>query len=283
MQTIGTILQFVKARQVRKAERFLILCRHWNQIFPDNLANNCQPVSLKNKTLVLTVSGPVWRHKLSLEKAEILKQVNKYKILIDDVEFVLSSPKETLRLKAEHSPAVKPTQPPKPVQEPAQEQSLEKIAEKLKQQSQKIAQKRQEKGWQKCAKCAKLYPGGKNACPSCSVKEEEAAVALVRQGLRETPWARYENSGLKTKIAEKKFHAVKEQLLAETRDGLAFYVLHPDQRKDQRDIDRQIRQYVSLRTGVSPAEMTNEIIRKTLGSKFTDILNGKNIQKTERK
>lgn len=48
----------------------------WGEIVGDSIANNTEPMSVKNGTMVIKTTNPVWKQELQIQKTEIIKKLN---------------------------------------------------------------------------------------------------------------------------------------------------------------------------------------------------------------
>ena len=66
---------------------------NWEQLAGKHLAPHCRPHSIKEGQLRIVVESPVWMHKLSYLKWDLLLRINRMagKELVSDVFFILAS------------------------------------------------------------------------------------------------------------------------------------------------------------------------------------------------
>ncbi len=72
---------------------------NWEQIVGVHLARHCRPHNIKDNQLRIAVQSPVWMHKLSYQKWDLLRRINYMagKELVSDVFFVLEADEDALR------------------------------------------------------------------------------------------------------------------------------------------------------------------------------------------
>ncbi len=70
----------------------------WEQLAGEHLAKHCRPHSIKDGQLRIIVESPVWMHKLSYLKWDLLLRINRMagKELVSDAFFVLAPDEDTL-------------------------------------------------------------------------------------------------------------------------------------------------------------------------------------------
>ncbi|HEX71872.1 MAG TPA: DUF721 domain-containing protein [Candidatus Hydrogenedentes bacterium] len=70
----------------------------WEALAGRHLAKHCRPHSIKNGQLRVVVESPVWMHKLSYLKWDLLLRINRMagKALVCDAFFVLASDEDAL-------------------------------------------------------------------------------------------------------------------------------------------------------------------------------------------
>lgn len=80
---------FIKEYKPKKKSAQLKLLEVWSDIMPKQAQNYAQPVIIKNKTLIVTVSNSAWLHQLTIKKNGILKKVKHYlgNDEVDDIRF----------------------------------------------------------------------------------------------------------------------------------------------------------------------------------------------------
>ncbi len=71
---------------------------HWEELTGKHLAKHCRPHSIKKGQLRIIVESPVWMHKLSYLKWDLLLRINRMagKELVSDAFFVLASDEDAL-------------------------------------------------------------------------------------------------------------------------------------------------------------------------------------------
>ena len=71
---------------------------HWEKLIGKHLAAHCRPHSIKDGQLRIIVESPVWMHKLSYLKWDLLLRINRMagKELVSDAFFVLASDEDAL-------------------------------------------------------------------------------------------------------------------------------------------------------------------------------------------
>ena len=272
MTQLSEVITKIKSGQIARARRFLRIQKYWNEGFSSNLTNNCQPVTVRSQVLVLASANSVWTHKLFMEKAEILKQVSTFDKTIKDVQFTVSSPKEIKGLREEfllsaNALSAQSQEPPKNKPQTVAE-ALELVIEKDRQ----IKEKRTKEGWQNCPQCARLFQGKNTVCLDCSLKLQAFEETKIFQRLREVPWTQYETNKNELKVGKRTFIGIKEILKSELKEHLFAIAYGREKNIKKSQVRKMIRDYVSLKTGMSPAEMNDSLIRQTLGKRFSDKL-----------
>lgn len=63
------------------------ITKHWENIFGNILAKVCIPTKIKDKTLFVIVKNHSWIQELIFSKSSIIKNMNKYNIIIKDIKF----------------------------------------------------------------------------------------------------------------------------------------------------------------------------------------------------
>ncbi|MCK5863285.1 MAG: DUF721 domain-containing protein [Candidatus Hydrogenedentes bacterium] len=71
---------------------------HWEKLTGKHLGKHCRPHSIKDGKLRIIVESPVWMHKLSYLKWDLLLRINRMagKELVSDAFFVLASDEDAL-------------------------------------------------------------------------------------------------------------------------------------------------------------------------------------------
>ncbi|MFH1094084.1 MAG: DUF721 domain-containing protein [Candidatus Omnitrophota bacterium] len=67
--------QFLKEHNNTGASLQSEIIEKWQQIMPDKAGEHTKPITIKNKTLIIAVSNSAWLHHVTLEKMEILKNI----------------------------------------------------------------------------------------------------------------------------------------------------------------------------------------------------------------
>ena len=71
---------------------------HWEELAGTHLAKHCRPHSIKEEVLRIIVESPVWMHKISYLKWDLLLRINRMagKELVSDTYLVLASDEDEL-------------------------------------------------------------------------------------------------------------------------------------------------------------------------------------------
>jgi len=48
----------------------------WGEIVGDSISKNTEPMSIKNGTMIIKTTNPVWKQELQIQKAEIIEKLN---------------------------------------------------------------------------------------------------------------------------------------------------------------------------------------------------------------
>ena len=48
----------------------------WGEIVGDSISKNTEPMSIKNGTMIIKTTNPVWKQELQIQKTEIIKKLN---------------------------------------------------------------------------------------------------------------------------------------------------------------------------------------------------------------
>ena len=61
----------------------------WGETVGNKISKNTEPMSVKNGTLVIKTTNPVWKQELQIQKIEIIKKLNKRlkKNIIKEIRF----------------------------------------------------------------------------------------------------------------------------------------------------------------------------------------------------
>jgi predicted nucleic acid-binding Zn ribbon protein len=77
MQHIQAAIQnFLKKSGLNSGVEQQKALKLWGEIVGDSISKNTEPVSVKNGTLVIKTTNPVWKQELQIQKAEIIKKLN---------------------------------------------------------------------------------------------------------------------------------------------------------------------------------------------------------------
>ena len=77
MQHIQTAIQnFLKKSGLNSGVEQQRALKLWGEIVGDSISKNTEPVSVKNGTMVIKTTNPVWKQELQIQKTEIIKKLN---------------------------------------------------------------------------------------------------------------------------------------------------------------------------------------------------------------
>lgn len=96
---IGAILKKMqKTTPLGKNLEQAKIWEHWEELVGKHLAAHCRPHSIKEGNLRIIVESPVWMHKLSYLKWDLLLRINRMagKELVSDAFLILASDEDTL-------------------------------------------------------------------------------------------------------------------------------------------------------------------------------------------
>ncbi|MFC1477833.1 DciA family protein [Candidatus Margulisiibacteriota bacterium] len=273
MRQLKPILSKTKNKNIKRAEQYLRLFHIWNTSFSSNLTNNCQPIKIYGPVLVLATSSPVWTHKLFGSKQEIIKQLKDLKMSVKEIQFSVSTPAGIRKIKEQFQEENDVPGIVEPEAGSIQIKTLKQVTASIIDKAGKIKEKRSKDGWKICPNCGRLYNGLSSNCLLCDTDIEKEKTAQVVKLLQEVPWTRYEDNQLKNVVDNKTFIRIKENLLSNLKDQL-YYIAFCNDKAGKARTRKIVCDYISLRTGMSPREMTDVLIRKTLGKKLADALLG---------
>ena len=69
--------QFLKEHDKKGDIPQSLIVQKWTEIMPKGAEAYTKPVSIKNKTLIITVSNSAWLYQITLKKENILKKIKK--------------------------------------------------------------------------------------------------------------------------------------------------------------------------------------------------------------
>ena len=77
MQHIQTAIQnFLKKSGLNSGVEQQRALKLWGEIVGESISKNTEPMSVKNGTLVIKTTNPVWKQELQIQKSEIIKKLN---------------------------------------------------------------------------------------------------------------------------------------------------------------------------------------------------------------
>ena len=77
MQHIQAAIQnFLKKSGLNSGVEQQKALKLWGEIVGHSISKNTEPVSVKNGTLVIKTTNPVWKQELQIQKTEIIKKLN---------------------------------------------------------------------------------------------------------------------------------------------------------------------------------------------------------------
>ncbi|MFA7691908.1 MAG: DUF721 domain-containing protein [Candidatus Hydrogenedentes bacterium] len=91
-QPIGDILQkMLDTTTLGENLEQAKIWEHWEELTGKHLAAHCKPVNIKEGQLRITVESPVWMHKISYIKWDLIQRINRMagKEIVSDVYFLL--------------------------------------------------------------------------------------------------------------------------------------------------------------------------------------------------
>jgi len=261
------------------------LQKDWAQIIGGELAQQCLPEKIAQKTLWLSTSSPAWGQQLHFYQTQLLEKVNVYlKRRVVERIYLVSG--ERTKDKAEEAAERLPLSDVEIVQKRAELGELkdEGLRESLARLWAKAVRffKQRPQGLV-CKKCGQAYRGTHpKLCQTCEEDVRQAKKRKVAGLLSETPWATF--SSLKTElksIGEDSFLEIKDELRRRKHDtvlrGIFNYLDRPEPRNKSR-LQQQILEYVELRSGLTPDKINDKIIQETLGSRKVRLLKLKGVK-----
>ena len=77
MQHIQTAIQnFLKNSGLKSGVEQQKALKLWGEVVGDKISKNTEPISVKNGTLLIKTTSPVWKQELQIQKTEIIKKLN---------------------------------------------------------------------------------------------------------------------------------------------------------------------------------------------------------------
>ena len=90
MQHIQVAIQnFLKKSGLNSGVEQQEALKIWGETVGNKISKNTEPMSVKNGTLVIKTTNPVWKQELQIQKIEIIKKLNKRlkKNIIKEIRF----------------------------------------------------------------------------------------------------------------------------------------------------------------------------------------------------
>lgn len=86
------LADFLKGQKQIETPQTIIM-RHWGEIISESAALEAKPILIKNRVLVITVSNSALLHKLTFQKKEICRNIEKFlnSKVIKDVRFKIGN------------------------------------------------------------------------------------------------------------------------------------------------------------------------------------------------
>ena len=77
MQHIQTAIQnFLKNSGLKSGVEQQKALKLWGEAVGNKISKNTKPISVKNGTLLIKTTNPVWKQELQIQKTEIIKKLN---------------------------------------------------------------------------------------------------------------------------------------------------------------------------------------------------------------
>ena len=90
MQHIQTAIQnFLKKSGLKSGVEQQKALKLWGEAVGNKISKNTKPISVKNGTLLIKTTNPVWKQELQIQKTEIIKKLNNKikKNIIKEIRF----------------------------------------------------------------------------------------------------------------------------------------------------------------------------------------------------
>ncbi len=90
MQHIQTAIQnFLKKSGLKSGVEQQKALKLWDEAVGKKISKNTKPISVKNGTLLIKTTNPVWKQELQIQKTEIIKKLNNKikKNIIKEIRF----------------------------------------------------------------------------------------------------------------------------------------------------------------------------------------------------
>lgn len=281
MEALGDILKGLLAAQpgFREAWALVRLEKSWINIAGPELAKYVWVADLRRGVLFLEVSNPAWATQTHFYKETILEKIKQQ---IPEAEVL-----DIKTRVAEQRPVGEAQLTEKEIK--PDEDITVRIASLLEgldpdsevyQEMQTVLKKYMR--WQDqdirpiCPLCGQRYQGTEAICINCKNEDLEEKDRLVVDYLSEAPWSRYADvlqDGLG--IAEDHYHRVKEKLIARKHDklqALYFEYTKTPTTKLKAVLEKEVLAFVMLKTGLSPGQLTETVIKQYINSRLYALL-----------
>lgn len=254
----------------------------WESVVGETIIKHASVVEMHRGVLFVNVDHPVWIQHLSFVAQDLKKRLNNAigEKVVKEIRFKAGNHCNKQKNKQDIVKTV-------PKRKELASEELEKIELMVKEisdpeirkvvaslirQGKIITMEKQEAGWVTCPLCGMLMEPNKKKCFRCDIKERELLRRRTRFLLWEIPWLSYQEisahiDGLNKDI----YDTVRREMIQE----LWMQIRAAAKSKDAKKIPKvHVQTYVMLRTRMSPAKLTHEIIWQTLGENIANKLLG---------
>ena len=250
------------------------LC-HLPELIGSAFAEHIHPLGVRHKKLFIHVPEDAWRSEIWMFRDEIMNRINRC-AGEEIVREIVSTHQRNLDISGTsetENREMAPVENSSPRMElrqvnlteeelgelrdsctQVQDEELRKKLFSLYLQRKKLEKLRKKKEWHPCSGCGILCPPEESYCQFCASKERDRIRSQIRNLLTELPWLRYHEV--------KKHVPCTLEMFQHVRDGMIQRLAAKVRLEDMDSLDAHV--LVMLYLHVSPEQLTDEMIRRTL-------------------
>ncbi|MGM0471165.1 MAG: DUF721 domain-containing protein [Bacillota bacterium] len=260
----------------------------WSQVIGERIRKHTQASYINQGTLFVKVSNSTWAQQLLFLKEKFITQLNDRleEKIVDDIRFKLGSinkkevdDNNTPKTKESLAKIELTNQELNEIKNTLTAVNDTELTDKLESiliKQRKLNKWKENNGWVQCDYCSTYHPKEADCCLVCQIKSQESCNRLENI-LVETPWLSYDKiSTTLPHISITNYQQAKEELLTKFWQQIEVNIPRVLDGSDQnlvRQVKVLIHNYVMLKTDTHPSQLSNSLIKKSIGDNYFQVYN----------
>lgn len=277
MFQLGDIIKKSKKHYVKTGYDYYLVMNLWEEIVDKNLAQKARPFKISSEILYINVTEPIWAQQLNLLKSSIMSRINEKigRNKLKGIHFQIGYFEQEQEAKTFKKKYIITKDDEIKIHQFIINNEIndEKLKEVYKKHF-KFKKNMLIKGYRECKTCGILYIGRNDNCTRCSQIKKYDKIKRLIKNIEKTPWIKHEDAGINDEESQKDFALSRSILIREKQARLMDCTAYKKliSKREKHTLTNMAQEYVELKTGFKPFELTPEVMKNNLHPRIYKLL-----------